>query len=77
MACDDGPARGREPGSGGAWVTVPSGDIHRVTHAAGAPAVTLHAYSPPLERVGTYALAEDGRLRRYPTAAETVLEPTR
>ena len=60
----------------GAWVTVPRGDIHRVTHVAGEPAVTLHAYSPPLERVGTYAVADDGRLRRYPTTAETVLEPT-
>ena len=63
--------------SEGAWVTVPQGDIHRVTHAAGEPAVTLHAYSPPLERVGTYAVADDGRLRRYPTPAETVLDPTR
>jgi predicted metal-dependent enzyme (double-stranded beta helix superfamily) len=63
--------------SAGAWVSVPPGDIHRVKHAAGEPAVTLHAYSPPLERVGTYAVAGDGRLRRYPAAAETVLEPTR
>jgi predicted metal-dependent enzyme (double-stranded beta helix superfamily) len=57
----------------GAWVTVPSGDIHRVTHAAGRPAVTLHAYSPRLERVGTYVIAEDGRLRRHVAPAETVL----
>jgi hypothetical protein len=47
------------------------------TNCLDEPAVTLHAYSPPLERVGTYAVAEDGRLRRYPAAAETVLEPTR
>jgi predicted metal-dependent enzyme (double-stranded beta helix superfamily) len=57
----------------GAWVTVPAGDIHRVTHAAGRPAVTLHAYSPPLERVGTYVIAEDGRLRRHVAPAGTVL----
>lgn len=57
----------------GAWVTVPSGDIHRVTHVAGSPAVTLHAYSPPLERVGTYVVAEDGRLRRFVAPAERVL----
>jgi predicted metal-dependent enzyme (double-stranded beta helix superfamily) len=57
----------------GAWVTVPTGDIHRVTHAAGKPAVTLHAYSPPLERVGTYVIADDGRLRRHVAAAHTVL----
>ncbi|MFL5909595.1 MAG: cysteine dioxygenase [Gaiellaceae bacterium] len=59
--------------SGGAWVTVPQGDIHRVTHVAGEPAVTLHAYSPPLERVGTYVVADDGRLRRHPAAAGEVL----
>jgi predicted metal-dependent enzyme (double-stranded beta helix superfamily) len=57
----------------GAWVTVPSGDIHRVTHAAGRPAVTLHAYSPPLERVGTYVIGEDGRLRRHVAPAGAVL----
>jgi predicted metal-dependent enzyme (double-stranded beta helix superfamily) len=57
----------------GAWVTVPSGDIHRVTHAAGTPAVTLHAYSPPLERVGTYVIGEDGRLRRHVAPAGAVL----
>ena len=57
----------------GAWVSVPSGDIHRVTHAAGRPAVTLHAYAPRLERVGTYVIAEDGRLRRHVAPADTVL----
>jgi predicted metal-dependent enzyme (double-stranded beta helix superfamily) len=57
----------------GTWVTVPSGDIHRVTHAAGRPAVTLHAYSPPLQRVGTYVVADDGRLRRNVAPADTVL----
>jgi hypothetical protein len=54
-------------------VTVPSGDIHRVTHAAGRPAVTLHAYSPPLERVGAYVVADDGRLRRNVAPADRVL----
>jgi predicted metal-dependent enzyme (double-stranded beta helix superfamily) len=57
----------------GTWVAVPSGDIHRVTHAAGRPAVTLHAYSPPLERVGAYVVADDGRLRRNVAPADTVL----
>ncbi|MFL5885973.1 MAG: cysteine dioxygenase [Thermoleophilaceae bacterium] len=57
----------------GAEVAVPPGDIHRVAHVDGAPAVTLHAYSPPLERVGTYAVADDGRLRRFPESAGTVL----
>src|ERR1700751_3305073 len=32
--------------------TVPAVAIHRVLHAGTAPAVTLHAYSPPLVRTG-------------------------
>ena len=35
-------------------------DIHRVRHAGGAPAVTLHAYSPPLWRMGAYVVEPDG-----------------
>lgn len=42
----------------------PAGYIHSVTHAAGAPAVTIHAYSPPLERVGQYRVDGTGILRR-------------
>lgn len=38
--------------------------IHNVGHAAGAPAVTIHAYSPQLVRMGAYAFDEDGELRR-------------
>ncbi len=41
-----------------------SSDIHRVRHAGGGPAVTLHAYSPPLLRMGAYAIGEDGLLAR-------------
>jgi quercetin dioxygenase-like cupin family protein len=48
--------------------------IHRVRHAGSEPAVTLHAYSPPLERVGTYEFAADGALLRHPRPAETPLE---
>jgi predicted metal-dependent enzyme (double-stranded beta helix superfamily) len=57
----------------GVSVTVPAGDIHRVSHVAGEPAITLHAYSPPLERLGTYTVAEDGQLRRHPAAGGAVL----
>jgi predicted metal-dependent enzyme (double-stranded beta helix superfamily) len=59
--------------SQGSSVTVPAGDIHRVTYQAGVPAITLHAYSPPLERVGTYLLGDDGRLRRHIAPADAVL----
>jgi predicted metal-dependent enzyme (double-stranded beta helix superfamily) len=40
------------------------GYIHRVTHDGGAPAVTVHVYSPRLDWVGQYRLAEDGTVQR-------------
>jgi quercetin dioxygenase-like cupin family protein len=58
----------------GATVTIAKEAIHRVRHAGTAPAVTLHAYSPPLARVGTYEVADDGALLRHPRPAETPLE---
>lgn len=42
----------------------PAGYIHSVAHGAGSPAVTIHAYSPPLEHVGQYRVDDDGVLRR-------------
>ena len=48
-------------------------DIHRVLHAGGGPAVTIHAYSPPLLRIGSYAVEPDGQLRRFAVSYETEL----
>lgn len=42
----------------------PPGYIHSVAHVAGSPAVTIHAYSPPLVRVGQYRVDDQGILRR-------------
>ena len=42
----------------------PAGYIHSVAHRAGAPAVTLHAYSPPLVQVGQYRAGPEGELLR-------------
>ena len=39
-------------------------DIHRVTHVAGEPAITIHAYSPELRRMGAYVEGPDGILMR-------------
>ena len=36
--------------------TFSAADIHRVLHAGDAPAVTIHAYSPPLWRMGAYEI---------------------
>ncbi len=38
--------------------------IHRVQHLEGAPAVTIHAYSPRLDWVGQYRVGPDGTLGR-------------
>jgi hypothetical protein len=40
------------------------GYIHRVRHELGTPAVTIHVYSPRLDWVGQYRLAENGIVRR-------------
>ena len=58
----------------GDTVTIAREAIHRVRHAGQMPATTLHAYSPPLQRVGTYQVADDGALLRHPRPAETPLE---
>ena len=52
-----------------------SSDIHRVTHEGAGPAVTLHAYSPRLRRMGAYAVAGDGALRRHSLAYGEELRP--
>lgn len=40
-------------------------DIHRVRHHGAVPAVTIHAYSPALRRMGAYVADADGRLLRH------------
>lgn len=40
------------------------GYIHRVRHALGEPAVTIHVYSPRLDWVGQYRLGDGGTVRR-------------
>jgi quercetin dioxygenase-like cupin family protein len=48
-------------------------DIHRVLHVEGEPAVTIHAYSPPLDSMGAYEVTDEGRLRRTRLTADTSL----
>jgi hypothetical protein len=56
---------------------VPPVAIHRVLHAGEQPAVTIHAYSPPLSRTGAYTIGVDGELEResQPFEAELRAEP--
>ena len=47
--------------------------IHRMRHAAGDTALTVHVYSPPLGRCGAYELSPDGTLRRQSIAGDEEL----
>ncbi len=56
--------------------TVPAVAIHRVLHAGEEPAVTIHAYSPPLVRTGAYRISADGELERELLSSEEELRAT-
>jgi mannose-6-phosphate isomerase-like protein (cupin superfamily) len=62
----------REVGAGQV-LTMPAVAIHRVLHAGDGPAVTIHAYSPPLRRTGAYRVGPDGALEREPLSFEEEL----
>jgi predicted metal-dependent enzyme (double-stranded beta helix superfamily) len=47
--------------------------VHRVT-AGSARSVTVHAYSPPLRRMGRYTVDGDGALRRHSLGYDEELE---
>jgi predicted metal-dependent enzyme (double-stranded beta helix superfamily) len=55
--------------------TFAASDIHRVVHAGDVPAVTIHAYSPPLWRMGAYEVADSGLLRRHSVSYAEELRP--
>jgi quercetin dioxygenase-like cupin family protein len=59
--------------SGGDTFTVEPTAIHRVLHAGDGPAVTIHAYSPPLRRMGAYRVDDDGVLERESQSFELEL----
>jgi quercetin dioxygenase-like cupin family protein len=42
----------------------PAGYVHSVAHGEGAPAVSIHCYSPPLMKVGQYRVDAEGVLSR-------------
>jgi predicted metal-dependent enzyme (double-stranded beta helix superfamily) len=60
--------------AGEAFTFSPS-DIHRVRHAGERPAVTIHAYSPPLWRMGAYEIDPAGALRRHSISYAEELRP--
>jgi hypothetical protein len=60
-------------GDGGSFHFGPE-HIHRLT-AARDDTVTIHAYSPPLYRLGQYAIGEDGLLTRVSVTYADELRP--
>ena len=60
--------------AGGSFNFSPA-DIHRVRHAGEHPAVTLHAYSPPLLSMGAYVVEDGGRLKRQAMPSNEELRP--
>jgi predicted metal-dependent enzyme (double-stranded beta helix superfamily) len=52
-----------------------SHDIHRMSHAGGGPAVSIHAYSPPLSRMGAYTFDDAGLVKRVSISYAEELRP--
>jgi predicted metal-dependent enzyme (double-stranded beta helix superfamily) len=67
-----GPPRARTVEAGGVF-DFAAADIHRVLHGGGGPAVTIHAYSPELTRMGAYEITPDGTLQRHSVGEEQEL----
>jgi hypothetical protein len=59
----------------GSTFSFEASDIHRVQHAGKEPAVTIHAYSPPLWRMGAYEIQSEGRLLRHSVSYAEELRP--
>jgi len=49
--------------------------VHRMRQDSAAPAVSIHAYSPPLWRMGAYSVEPDGTLRRESISYAEELRP--
>ena len=49
--------------------------VHRMRQDSDATAVSIHAYSPPLWRLGTYTVEPDGTLRRQSISYAEELRP--
>jgi mannose-6-phosphate isomerase-like protein (cupin superfamily) len=59
--------------SAGECFNVPATAIHRVLHGGTEPAITIHAYSPPLNRMGSYRIGPQGELERQALSSEEEL----
>ena len=73
LALGGEPRRIRHPA--GAVFAFDASHVHRMHQDATVPAVTIHAYSPPLWRMGAYMVGEDGTLRRESISYAEELRP--
>ena len=69
-----GPPRRRGYGAGTSFAFDPS-RVHRMHQAGSGPAISIHAYSPPLWRMGAYVIEPDGALRRTSISYAEELRP--
>jgi predicted metal-dependent enzyme (double-stranded beta helix superfamily) len=67
------PERRTQHAAGSSFMFLPS-HIHRIT-CASPRATSIHAYSPPLWRLGQYALTEEGALTRVSVSYADELRP--
>jgi hypothetical protein len=51
------------------------GHIHRMHHVGSEPAVSIHAYSPKIDRMGAYVFGPGGEVRRLSIPGEAELRP--
>jgi predicted metal-dependent enzyme (double-stranded beta helix superfamily) len=69
-----GPPRRRSFGAGTSF-HFDASHVHRMHQAGDGPAISIHAYSPPLWRMGAYAIESDGALRRTSISYAEELRP--
>jgi hypothetical protein len=69
-----GPARRLRHGAGETF-DFDATHVHPKHQDSAAPAVSIHAYSPPLWRMGAYSLEPDGTLRRESISYAEELRP--
>ena len=69
-----GPSRTRHHAAGDVF-DFDASHVHRMHQDSAAPAVSIHAYSPPLWRMGAYTVGQDGTLRRESISYAEELRP--
>jgi predicted metal-dependent enzyme (double-stranded beta helix superfamily) len=69
-----GPPRRQRYGAGTSF-HFDASHVHRMHQAGSGPAISIHAYSPPLWRMGAYVIEPDGALRRTSISYAEELRP--